>query len=179
VITEFRPGFLAEPGATPSVQRVEIIGTHLRISGGVQLQGFRRISDFFSLQTGSVTLHDVTLLNRRGMPTADELGELSIRLADVTLITQRVAPASVPASEDVQIEKEPHRILAVTIGHLVEGTVSIYPGASLMGYLQASDPPFLPLLDVRVRWLADRRLHTKYEFVLLNRSQVVAVTGLD
>ncbi|HET7140890.1 MAG TPA: hypothetical protein VFJ03_00245 [Candidatus Limnocylindria bacterium] len=70
-------------------------------------------------------------------------------------------------------------MMAVTVGHVVEGIVSLYPGAELVAYLQASDPPFLPLRDVRIRWLADRRLKASYEFALLNRAHVVAVTGLD
>jgi hypothetical protein len=170
------------PAPSPAAsQHVEVIGTHLRIAADVQLGGFRRLSDYVSLQSGSLTLRGVTLLNRRGMATADQLAELTIRQEDLTLIAQRIAPPPElePISDDVRVDKIRRRILAVTTGHVVEGTVSLYPGADLIAFLQATDPPFLPLVDVRVRWLADRRLKTTYEFVLLNRSHVVAVTGLD
>jgi len=179
VITEFPSTFAREQVAAPARQRVEVIGTHLRITGDIQLRGFHRLSDFVSLQSGMLTLRDVTLLNRRGMATTDQVTELTIRQSDLTLIAQRYAPPPEPASDDVVVDKIPRRILAVTTGHVVEGTVSLYPGADLMTFLQASDPPFLALLDARVRWLADRRLKTTYEFVLLNRSHVVAVTALD
>ena len=170
------------PASSPAAsQHVEVIGTHLRIAADVQLGGFRRLSDYVSLQSGSLTLRGVTLLNRRGMATADQLAELTIRQEDLTLIAQRIAPPPEvePISDDVRVDKIRRRVLAVTTGHVVEGTVSLYPGADLIAFLQATDPPFLPLVDVRVRWLADRRLKTSYEFVLLNRSHVVAVTGLD
>jgi hypothetical protein len=180
VISELPSPLAAEQRSPASAQLVEIIGVHLRVSGEMLLGGFSRLSDFVSLQTnGSVTLRDVTLLNRRGMPTADQLRELAIRVSDVTLIAQRYAPRPEARAEEVRVEKERHRILAVTAGHVVEATVSLYPGADLMRYLELRDPPFLPLVDARVRWLADRRLKTRYEFVLLNRTHVVAFSGLD
>jgi hypothetical protein len=185
MITEYPSAIGANsmaPASSPAAsQHVEVIGTHLRIAADVQLGGFRRLSDYVSLQSGSLTLRGVTLLNRRGMATADQLAELTIRQEDLTLIAQRIAPPPElePISDDVRVDKIRRRVLAVTTGHVVEGTVSLYPGADLIAFLQATDPPFLPLVDVRVRWLADRRLKTTYEFVLLNRSHVVAVTGLD
>jgi hypothetical protein len=179
VIAEHIAGPEIDQAAPAARQQVEVIGVHLRVMGDMQLRGFHRLSDFVSLQTGSVVLRDVTLLNRRGMPTADRLDELSIRVAHLTLIAQRIAPRSEPGSDEVHVEKERHRILALSEGHVVEGTVSLYPGADIMRFLESSDPPFLPLLDARVRWLADRRLKTRYEFLLLNRAHVVAVSGLD
>jgi hypothetical protein len=167
-------------GVVPSrIQSVEIIGTHLRVSGDVDLGGFSRLSDFTSLQSSSIRLQNVTIQNRRGMPTADRLRELTIRLHEVALIAQRSAVAVAPSSTDVQVTKQRRRILAMTTGHLLEGTVSLYPGADLIAYMQAGDPPFLPLIDLRARWLADRRLKTSFEFGLLNRAQLVAVAAID
>jgi hypothetical protein len=174
------PAWQQEQWAPPTrMQTVELIGTHLRVAGKIDLGGFDRLSDYVSLQTGSVHLRDATLLNRRGMATADTLSELVVRLTDLALITQRVAPALPAPPGEIKVNKIPRRILAVTVGHIVEGTVSLYPGAELVPYLEASDPPFLPLREVRIRWLADRRLKTSYEFALLNRSHIIAVSGLD
>jgi hypothetical protein len=174
------PAWADQPWAPPNrKQTVELIGTHLRVAGKIDLGGFDRLSDYVSLQTGSVHLHEVTLLNRRGMTTADTLTELVVRLTDLALITQRVAPPLPEPRGELKVNKISRRIMAVTVGHVVEGTVSLYPGAELVAYLEASDPPFLPLRDVRIRWLADRRLKTSYDFALLNRAQVIAVSGLD
>jgi hypothetical protein len=179
-VTVEAPTRLDQPGPRPGQrQTVELIGTHLRVAGKIDLGGFDRLSDYVSLQPGSVHLHDVTLLNRRGMETADRLAGLVVRLTDLALITQRVAPPQASPSTDIKVNKVTRRVMAVTVGHVVEGTVSLYPGAELMAYLQGSDPPFLPLRDVRVRWLADRRLKTSYDFALLNRAQIIAVSGLD
>jgi hypothetical protein len=166
----------AKPAHT---ELVELIGNDLRVGGSVDLGGFGRLSDYVSLQSGTVHLQQAMILNRRGMPTADSLPEMVIRLHDLTVIGQRVAPLPTPVLADVRVDKIPRRIMAVTAAHIVEGTVSLYPGAELMSYLQATDPPFLPLLNARLRWLSDRRLKTSYEFALLNRAQIVAVAPLD
>jgi hypothetical protein len=179
-VTVEAPVWQREPSAPLArVQTVELIGTHLRVAGNIDLGGFDRLSDYVSLQTGSVHLHEVTLLNRRGMATADTLPELVVRLTDLALITQRDALPLSPPSTEIKVNKVARRIMAVTVGHIVEGTVSLYPGAELMAYLEASDPPFLPLREVRIRWLADRRLKTSCDFALLNRAQIIAVSGLD
>jgi hypothetical protein len=179
-VTVEAPVWQREPSAPPArVQTVELIGTHLRVAGKIDLGGFGRLSDYVSLQTGSVHLQEVTLLNRRGMATADTLAKLVVRLTDLALITQRDALPLSPPSTEIKVNKVARRIMAVTVGHIVEGTVSLYPGAELMAYLEASDPPFLPMREVRIRWLADRRLKTSYDFALLNRAQIIAVSGLD
>jgi len=158
---------------------VELIGNDLRVGGSVDLRGFGRLSDFVSLQSGSVHLHEAMILNRRGMPTSDSVPEMAIKLHDLTLIGQRMAPRPAPVLADIRVDKIRRRIMAVTAAHIVEGTVSLYPGAELMAYLEASDPPFLPLLNARLRWLADRRLKTGFEFAMLNRAKIVAVAALD
>jgi hypothetical protein len=160
-------------------QEVEIIGSLLRVSGTVELQGFRRVSDYVTHQAEALTLRDATLLNRKGMPTADRLPRLVVHMPDMTLVGQRFVFHPDPSDEEQRIEKVRRRIAALTSGHYVEGTVSLYPGADLLAVLQATDPPFLPLLDVRLRWLTDRRLKSRFEFALLNRRQIVAVAPLD
>lgn len=178
MIATFPTVVTEERSLAHTTQAVELVGTHLRIAGSVRLGGFHRLSDYVSLQSQSIRLVDVTLLNRRGMPTADHLRHFAVRQSDVTFIAQRSAPPTQPATGDVRIEKVQRRILAVTTGHVLEGTVSLYPGADLMGFLESTDPPFLPVLEARVRWLADRRLKTTYEFLLLNRAHIIGVTGI-
>jgi hypothetical protein len=160
-------------------QSVELVGTHVRIAGTLDVGAFQRLTDYVNLQPGTLTLREVTLLNRRGQATADRLPRLAIRQRDVTLISQRSAAAPPPVNDDVYVRKSRSSIIAVTTGHIVEGTVSLYPGAELEAFLQAGDPPFLPLIRARVRWLADRRLKTMYEFVLLNRAHVLASAGVE
>jgi len=181
MIAELFPTTRAEAALRAARQQVEVVGLHLRISGEVQLGTFHRLADYVNLQTSGFTLHAARLLNRRGMPTADVLREVAIHTPDVTAFAQRYSPPPEPsmdASDESRAEKERYRMIAVTPGHIIEGTVEIYAGAEVISFLQASDPPFLPLVDARLRWLADRRVKTTYSFLLLNRLHIVGVTVL-
>lgn len=55
------------------------------------------------------------------MPTADSLPEMVVRLHDLALIGQRMAPQPAPVLADVRVDKVRRRILAVTAAHIVEG----------------------------------------------------------
>ena len=75
-----------EPPGLVGSQVVELVGTHVRIAGTMDVGAFQRLTDYVNLQPGTLMVHDVTLLNRRGQPTADRLPRLAIRQRDVTLI---------------------------------------------------------------------------------------------
>ena len=130
------------------------------------------------MQSGFVPLRDVIHLNKRGQPTADVFPRLSVRISELTLIAQRqVEPPEADGDEPAQehhIEKVKRRIRSVTTGHLVEGTISLYQAVDLMTFLESSDPAFLPITDATVRWLSDRRLKGRFDFLLLNRAHAVA-----
>jgi hypothetical protein len=44
-----------------------------------------------------------------------------------------------------------------------------------MSFVDATDPKFIPMSNVRVRWVSDRKLAAKYPFALLQRSQILGV----
>jgi hypothetical protein len=50
-----------------------------------------------------------------------------------------------------------------------------------MAFVDATDPKFIPMTDVRVRWLSDRKLAARYPFALVQRTQIVGVAteGLE
>jgi len=166
------------PGAP--VHAVELIGLNARVSGLVRTGSFDRLSDFVSAQPGALRLQDALLLNRRGQPTSDLLTGLRVRLEEITVIGERAGWAPVQkGAEDVYVEKRRERGTLLTRSHIAEATISLYPGASAAAYLEALDPPFLPVLDLRLRWLADRRLRGSWPFALVNRRHLVAVGGHD
>ena len=45
----------------------------------------------------------------------------------------------------------------------------------MIAFLDATDPHFIPMTNVRVRWLADRRLAGRFPFVLVQRDHIVGV----
>jgi hypothetical protein len=50
----------------------------------------------------------------------------------------------------------------------------------MIAFLDATDPHFIPMTNVRVRWLADRRPAGRFPFVLIQRDHIVGVaTGVS
>lgn len=69
-------------------------------------------------------------------------------------------------------------MLAVTAGHVITGTFFIYPGAEPIAYLRAQEPHWVPVTDVRVRSLVDRRIKFSASFAVLYRKSVIATAAL-
>ena len=168
---------MAEPhvGVPPPVlTRLELIGTHLRAEGSVDLGSFRRVSDYVNLLDGFFTIHDVILLSRLGLPTRLAFHDLRVHLEEIGIIGQKVPNLPAP-SDDHLVEKAPRRLVVMTAAHIVYGYCYLHPLASMTAFIDATDPPFIPMTNVRVRWLADRRLAGRYPFALIHRSHIIGV----
>jgi hypothetical protein len=165
-----------EQGGAENEAYLELIGTHLRASGVADVGRFRRISDYVNLLDGFFRLRDVVLLDRTGNPTRITLPELRVRLDDVAIVGQLVVAPLPPSTEGHAIvAKQMHRLVVMTRAHIIYGFAYIHEGGSLMQFVDSSDPRFIPMSNVRVRWLADRRLAGRYPFALVQRSQILGV----
>lgn len=165
-----------QDGPQPVEQYLELIGTHLRASGVVELGRFRRVSDYVNLLDGFFSLRQVVLLTRTGEATRITMPELRVRLDDVAIVGQ-LAAVSLPRSTEVgvHVEKVAQRLVLMTRAHIIYGYAYIHEHASLMAFLDTADPKFIPMSRVSVRWLADRRLAARYPFALVQRTQVLGV----
>ena len=61
-----------------------------------------------------------------------------------------------------------------TPGHTVTGRVHVFGETDLAGFVDSTDPRFVPVTGVTTRSLADRRIISHYEFLLINRTQMIA-----
>jgi hypothetical protein len=155
---------------------LELIGTHLRASGVAEVGRFRRISDYVNAVDGFFRLRDVVLLDRTGAPTRITLPELRVRLDDVAIVGQLVVDPLPPSTDgSVVITKQQRRLVVMTRAHIIYGYVYIHEHGSLMQFVDSTDPRFIPMSNVRVRWLADRRLAGRYPFALIQRAQILGV----
>jgi hypothetical protein len=155
---------------------LELIGTHLRASGVADVGRFRRISDYVNAVDGFFRLRDVVLLDRTGAPTRITLPELRVRLDDVAIVGQLVVEPLPPATDGhIVITKEQRRLVVMTRAHIIYGQVYVHEHGSLMQFVDSTDPRFIPMANVRVRWLADRRLAGRYPFALVQRGQILGV----
>ncbi|HXI46078.1 MAG TPA: hypothetical protein VNH13_07240 [Candidatus Acidoferrales bacterium] len=168
-----------EPDAAPAKANeayLELIGTHLRAAGVVDMRQFRRVTDYVNLLDGFFALRDVVLLTRTGESTRITMPELRVRLDDVAIIGQ-LAAETLPRADEfgVHVEKVTQRLVIMTRAHIIYGYVYLHAGASLMAFIDSTDPKFIPMSRVRVRWLADRRLAARYPFALVQRSLILGV----
>ncbi len=169
-------------------ETIELVGTHLRLTGILQLGRFGRLTDLINATGGYIRVHDARLLRRNGDPTTLTLPELMIDKDEISFIAQDDPPAPAEASgmagagamAEFQAEdgltRTPRQFVIFTPGHTVTGSAHVYGGTDLAGFVDSDDPRFIALTEVTTRSLADRRIISHYKFVLVNRTQMIAAS---
>ena len=71
----FQPGLATGPSLA-----VELVSSHARIGGSVNLGAYTRLSDLLNFHDEILTVKDGKVLNRTGIATADGAAELDVRL---------------------------------------------------------------------------------------------------
>ena len=172
--------------ATGRDEPVELVGTHLRLTGVIGLGRFGRLSDLINASSGYVRVRDARLLRRNGDPTSLVLPELMVDQDEISFIAQTEAPAPQPGSGVGFIEpsfggtgietRTAREFVIFTPGHTVSGMVHVFGQTDLAGFVDATDPRFVPVTGVTARSLADRRVISHYDLILLNRTQMIAAS---
>jgi hypothetical protein len=157
-------------------QYIELIGSQLWAAGMINLGRFRRVSDFVNIVQGFFVMHDVVVLTRSGDATRLTMPELRVLPDDIAVVGQLGDEKAAQTSETATyIEKTAQRLVVLTRSHIIDGDVFIHGDGSIMAFVDATDPKFIPMSDVRVRWVSDRKLAARYPFALLQRSQILGV----
>jgi hypothetical protein len=157
-------------------QYVEMIGSQLWVAGTINLGRFRRVSDFVNIAQGYLVMRDVMVLTQTGESTRLTLPELRVLPDDIAVVGQHAVDRSgSTGASDAMIEKRVQRLVVVTRSHMIDGDVFIHGDGTIMSFVDATDPRFIPMTDVRVRWVSDRKLAAKYPFALVQRAQILGV----
>ena len=164
---------LEEPGEAPA-RRIEIVGPHLRIVGRIDLDTHRRVTDVVNEQGGLIRLTDAKVTLGDGAPADLVHGDLWVSPAEMTVVAETDTRRDVRSRDDLRLTKAATALAIVTPGHTITGQVHMVTDASLEVFLQSTEPPFLPMTDVRVRSLFDRKDEVEYPFALVNRRHIVA-----
>jgi hypothetical protein len=166
----------AEDEAGAGEQYLELIGSQLWVAGSIDLGRFRRVSDFVNIVQGYLLIRDAVVLTHDGEPTRLTMPELRVLPDDLAVVGQlEDDQAGASADSGLLIEKHPQRLVVMTRSHLIDGDVFIHGDGSIMAFVDATDPKFIPMTDVRVRWIVDRKLAARYPFALIQRSQILGV----
>ncbi len=182
----YDPTFFS-PGGRPAdgdlrTEEVELVGPHLRLGGRVAVGRFTRLSDQINHSRGYVLLREARLLRRNGEPTNLVVDELMVNQDEITFIGQvpgaeRSAPVeTTPMSsfDRPTLEREPRRFVIFTPGHSLTGTVHVYREMTLPTFVDTTDPRFVTMTNVTARSLADRRVISHFDLLLVNRTQMTA-----
>jgi hypothetical protein len=163
---------------------VELVGPHLRVGGRISLGRFGRLSDRVNHSRGFILMNDARLLKRNGDPTPLVLSELYVNQDEVTFIAVAHSgrddrPSTGPAGDRPLVHKEPRPYVVFTPGHSISGRIHVYEAMSLANFVDASDPRFIPMTAVTTRSLADRRVVSRFDLLLINRTQMTAIAEAD
>jgi len=160
-------------------QYIELIGSQLWVAGKINLGRFRRVSDFVNIVQGYLVMQDVVVLTRNGEATRLTLPEFRVLPDDIAVVGQLGADLQGGSGgggvTNAYIEKVKQRLVVVTRSHIIDGDVFMQRDGPVMAFVDATDPKFIPMSDVRVRWVSDRKLAARYPFALLQRSQILGV----
>ena len=175
-------------GDTGPRQPIELVGPHLRLTGSVPLGRFNRLSDLVNHTRGYIVVHNARLLRRNGEPTRLTLPRILVNQDEISFIAQ-MAPADNQGSPSDAIgpggdmdrpllghEKVAREFVLFTPGHTISGSIHLFGETELLGFADTNDPRFVPVVGVRAQSLADRRVISHYEFVLVNRTQMIALS---
>ena len=164
-------------------EEIELVGTNLRVKGTVSLGRFGRLTDLINASSGYVRVRDAQLLQRNGEASGLVLAELMIDQDEISFIAQSHAEHPDPGSGVGFIEpvfgaeieaRQAREFVMFTPGHTVTGRVHVFGQTDLAGFVDATDPRFVPATDVTTRSLTDRRIVNHYDFILINRTQMIA-----
>jgi len=158
---------------------IELVGPHLRVGGRISLGRFHRLSDRINHGRGFIRLQDARLLKRNGDPTPLVTRELYVNQDEVTFVAMtHVTDVGLHLGDDADrplIQKTVRRHIVFTPGHVISGLVHVYQEMSLSGFVDTNDPRFIPMTHVSARSLADRRVVSHFDLLLVNRTQMTAV----
>jgi hypothetical protein len=175
-----------QPAGPGKSEQVELVGPHLRVSAMVDLLRFTRLVDLVNHSRGYVRIHEARLLRRNGEPTPLVVPELYVNQDEITFIAQATAaaPDAEPVDEwatpgadasSARIPKFARRFVVFTPGHAIVGSMDVFAEMTVANFVDSSEPRFVPLTGVTARSLADRRVVSHFDLLLVNRTQMTAV----
>jgi hypothetical protein len=166
---------------------IELVGTNLRMTGLVSLGRFKRLTDMINASSGYLRIRDACLLHRTGEPSDLQVPELMVDQDEVSFIAQTHPPTpeegaaggfDAPTFDTGVDARQAREFVMFTPAHTVTGKVFIFGQTNLAAFVDSTSPRFVPVIDATTRSLADRKVVNRYDFLLINRTQMIAAAEL-
>jgi hypothetical protein len=164
-------------------EAIELVGTNLRLTGVINLGRFGRLSDLINASSGYIRVRDAQLLRRNGDPAGLVLPELMVDQDEISFIAQQhaVAPAEGAAGGFIEpgfggnVEtRQAREFVMFTPGHTVSGRVHVFGQTDIAAFVDTTDPRFVAVTNATTRSLADTRIVSRYDLIIINRTQMIA-----
>ena len=165
---------------------IELVGTHLRLTGVINIGRFSRLSDLINASSGYIRVRDARLMRRNGDPTSLVLPELMVDQDEISFIAQQKAAGRASEGEGSAFvepgygstaeTRQAREFVMFTPGHTVTGRVHIFGQTDVAGFVDSTDPRFVAVTGATTRSLADRRIISHYDLILINRTQMIAAS---
>jgi hypothetical protein len=152
---------------------IELVSSNARIGGSINLGSYSRLSDLLNFHDEILTVAAGAVMNPLGVRTSDLGLPLDVRLSELTIVIDRSDYRPPPDAEQM-VEKQEHKMLAVTDAYVITATIYIYAGVEPVAYLRAAEPRWIPVTDVNVRSLIDREIEMESKFAVLHRKPILA-----
>jgi hypothetical protein len=156
---------------------VEVFGNGFQISGQIHTGQFDRLSDWLNMQTGFIRVSDarhVHLGHDDMLEEEGDKGTLWIRVDQIVLMAERAAFQQAAPGTPV-VQKQRRKVSIVTPGYNLRGSLHVHVNGTMKQFLQMSEPHFLPITDLTVRWLDNPRLAARFPFAVVNRAQLLTI----
>jgi hypothetical protein len=165
-------------------EEIELVGPNLRVTGSISLGRFGRLTDLINASSGYLRIRQACLLERSsGKATDLMVSELMVDQDEISFIAQTHPPAleeeaaggfETPTFDTGVDARQAREFVLFTPAHTVTGKIYIFGQTDLAAFVDSTSPRFVPVVEVTTRSLADRAVVTKYDFVLINRTQMIA-----
>jgi len=156
---------------------VEIFGNGFEIAGVIHTGQFDRLSDWLNMQTGFIRVSEAShvYLGRDETPESERSkGTLWIRVDQIVLMAERVNAQQAKTGAPV-VQKQRRKVSIVTPGYNLRGSLHVHVNGSMKQFLQMTEPHFLPMTELTVRWLDNQRFVVRFPFAVVNREQLLTI----
>jgi hypothetical protein len=156
---------------------VELLADGLHLSGRIHTGRFDRLSGWLNAQSGFIPVQNA-------MPVhSGETGALRsgrreavqwVRLDQIVVVADQSAIRQVRPGAPI-VQKKRRRVSIVTRAYELRGDIHVHADGDVSQFLKASEPHFLPITDLTVRWLSNPERLARFPFAMVNREQLVSL----
>jgi hypothetical protein len=108
------------------------------------------------------------------MPDDDRKGTLWIRVDQIVLMAERASIQQSGIGTPV-VQKQRRKVSIITPGYNLRGSLHVHVNGTMKQFLQMTEPRFLPITELTVRWLDNPRLAAHFPFAVVNRTQLLTI----